>query len=266
MTIKVAIAGARGRMGRAAVEAIMGLQDMKIVAVLDYKGDGLFLNGDLVDDDPTGIPIFTSFDTLVNEVKPDVLLELTNPDTVYENIDNAIRKGVRPVVGTSGLSPESIEKLIGLANEKEVGGIIAPNFSIGAVLMMKFAAMASRYLGDIEIIESHHDQKVDAPSGTAIKTAEMIKEVRESHVQGHPEEKEHMAGARGATIDGMKIHSVRLPGLLAHQEVILGSKGELLTIRHDSFDRSCFMPGILMAIRNVMDRKDLVYGLEHIIE
>ena len=144
--------------------------------------------------------------------------------------------------------------------------MIAPNFSIGAVLMMKFSVMAAKYLGDIEIIESHHDQKVDAPSGTALKTAEMIMEVREPHRQGHPDEKEQMAGARGANIDGMKIHSVRLPGLLAHQEVLLGSTGELLTIRHDSFDRSCFMPGVLMSIRDVMQRDNLIYGMENIIE
>lgn len=264
--IKVVIAGARGRMGTAAVEAIPKVEGMKIVAALDYKYEGLFLHGDQVSEDQNGIPIYTSFDLLVKETNPDVLLDLTNPEVVYENMHKAISYGIRPVVGTSGLSFEDIEKIKEFANDNEVGGIIAPNFSIGAVLMMKFSAMAARYLGDIEIIESHHDQKVDAPSGTAMKTAEMIMEVRESHAQGHADEKEHIAGARGATIDGMKIHSVRLPGLLAHQEVLLGSEGELLTIRHDSFDRSCFMPGIVMAIHNVMERKDLVYGLENIIE
>ena len=150
--------------------------------------------------------------------------------------------------------------------KRQIGGIIAPNFSIGAVLMMKFSAMAARYLDDIEIIEMHHDQKVDAPSGTAMKTAEMIMDVREPHIQGHPDEKEQYEGARGADFDGMKIHSVRLPGFLAHQQVLLGGQGEMLTIRHDSFDRKCFMPGILMAIRNVMERENLVYGLENIIE
>lgn len=178
---------------------------------------------------------------------------------------NAIIRGIRPVVGTSGLSNENIVELQMLSAEQEVGGIIAPNFSIGAVLMMKFAAMAARYLEDVEIIESHHDQKVDAPSGTALKTVEMIKDVRAAHRQGHPDEKENLAGARGADVEGMKIHSVRLPGLLAHQEVLLGSKGELLTIKHDSFDRSCFMPGIVMSIRNVMEQKKLIYGLENII-
>lgn len=266
MTIKVAIAGARGRMGTAAVKAIKNATDMEIVAALDYKYEGLFLHDKEVNDDYTGIPIFTSFNLLANEVKPDVLLDLTGPEAVYENMHNAITNGVRPVVGTSGLTFEDIETLKNFAEETRVGGIIAPNFSIGAVLMMKFSAMAAKYLQDIEIIESHHDQKLDAPSGTAMKTAEMIMDVRSSHTQGHPDEKEQLDGARGADIDGMKIHSVRLPGLLAHQEVLLGSEGELLTIRHDSFDRSCFMPGVLLAIRNVIGRTDLIYGLEHIIE
>ena len=266
MTIRVAIAGARGRMGIAAVKAITDAGDMEIVAALDHKHDGSFLHGTEVNDERGGIPIYTSFELLESETKPDVLLELTNPDAVYQNMYQAIANGIRPVVGTSGLSLENIEELTTFAKDKKVGGIIAPNFSIGAVLMMKFSAMAARYLGDIEIIESHHDQKVDAPSGTALKTAEMIKDARKPHRQGHPDEKEHMLGARGADIDGMKIHSVRLPGLLAHQEVLLGSKGELLTIRHDSFDRSCFMPGVLMSIRDVMERENLIYGLENIIE
>ncbi|AOV08051.1 4-hydroxy-tetrahydrodipicolinate reductase [Sporosarcina ureilytica] len=266
MTIKIVLAGARGRMGSAAIEAINKIEDMEIVAALDYKNDGLFLHENKVHDTEIGIPIFTSFDRLIKHVQPDVLLDLTTPDVVYENMYNAIKNGIRPVVGTSGLSFDEIEKLTEFANEKEIGGIIAPNFSIGAVLMMKFSAMAARYLGDIEIIESHHNQKVDAPSGTAMKTAEMIMNVREAHIQGHEEEKEHVKGARGADIEGMKIHSIRLPGLLAHQEVLLGAEGELLTLRHDSFNRSCFMPGVLMAIRNVLVRKDLVYGLENILD
>lgn len=266
MTIKVAIAGARGRMGTAAVKAVQEAEDMQIVAALDYKYEGLFLNDTEVTEQPGGIPIYTSFESLVADLEPDVLLDLTGPDAVYQNMHNAISKGVRPVVGTSGLSFEEVAKLAEFANGEKVGGIIAPNFSIGAVLMMKFSAMAARYLGDIEIIEMHHDQKLDAPSGTAMKTAELIMDVREPHAQGHPEEEEKMPGARGADLDGMKIHSVRLPGLLAHQKVLLGSEGELLTIQHDSFDRSCFMPGILLSIRHVMNQQDLIYGLENIIE
>lgn len=264
--IKVAIAGARGRMGTEAVKAITNATDMEIVAALDYKYGGLYLHKDEVTEDSSGIPIYTSFDVLVKDKNPHVLLDLTDPEAVYDNMHNAIRNGVHPVVGTSGLSFENIQKLTVYAHEREIGGIIAPNFSIGAVLMMKFSAMAAKYLTDIEIIESHHNQKLDAPSGTAMKTVEMIMDVRNPHKQGHPDEKEQLEGARGADVDGMKIHSVRLPGLLAHQEVLLGSKGELLTIKHDSFDRSCFMPGVLLAIRNVIEQKELIYGLEHIID
>lgn len=266
MTIKIAIAGARGRMGAAAVEAILKAEDMDIVAALDYKYQGRFLHDNCVNDDQVGIPIYTSFEQLVHDTAPDVLIDLTDPNAVYNNMHNAITHHVRPVVGTSGLTFEQIADLTDLSKEHGVGGIIAPNFSIGAVLMMKFAAMAAKYLDDIEIIESHHNQKVDAPSGTAMKTAEMIMKVREAHTQGNPNETEHVRGARGADVEGMKIHSVRLQGLLAHQEVLLGGKGELLTIRHDSFDRSSFMPGIILAIQNVMEQKELIYGLDKIID
>lgn len=266
MTIKVAIAGARGRMGVEAVKAVEHAGDMEIVAILDYKNDGLYLHNEEVNDRGVGFPIYTSFDALVEATEPHVLLDLTTPDVVFTNMYNAIQHGVRPVVGTSGLKMEEIERLTDFAREREVGGIIAPNFSIGAVLAMKFSAYAARYLQDVEIIELHHNQKVDAPSGTAMKTVEMITEVREAHQQGHQDETEQLAGARGADVEGMKVHSVRLRGLLAHQEVLLGGEGELLTIRHDSFNRSSFMPGILMSIRHVMNDKELIYGLEHILE
>lgn len=266
MTIKVAIAGARGRMGVEAVKAVQKAADMEVVAILDYKNDGLFLHEEQVNHAGEGTPIYTSFDELINQTAPDVLLDLTTPDVVFKHMHEAIERGVRPVVGTSGLQMAEIEQLTNFAKEREVGGIIAPNFSIGAVLAMKFSAYAAKYLQDIEIIELHHNQKVDAPSGTAVKTAEMITEVRTEHRQGHPDEKEHLAGARGADVEGMRIHSVRLPGLLAHQEVLLGGEGELLTLRHDSFNRSSFMPGVLMSIRHVMAEKTLIYGLEHILD
>ena len=266
MTIKVAIAGARGRMGSQALKAMLETADIKVIAVLDYKYDGQFLNDSDVNDQSIGVPIFTSLNRLVTFEKPDVLVDLTDPEAVYKNAREALELGIRPVIGTSGLTEENIDDLSSLAEKMKRGVIIAPNFSIGAVLMMKFSAMAARYLGDVEILEMHHDQKVDAPSGTAVKTADMIKEVRAKHRQGHAEEKELQIGARGADIEGMKIHSIRLPGLLAHQEVLLGGTGELLTIRHDSFNRSCFMPGILMSIRKVMEKEELYYGLENILD
>lgn len=265
-TIKVAIAGARGRMGTAAIRAIEGAADTEVVAALDYKHEGQFLHNGTITDEDAGIPIYTSLQALHAAHHPDVLLDVTDPDAVFGNATAALSLGMHVVIGTSGLTQESIEDLEALAAEQKKSCIIAPNFSIGAVLMMKFAQQAARYLGDIEILEMHHDRKLDAPSGTAVKTADMIREVRAPHIQGHPEEQEHLQGARGADVEGMKIHSIRLPGLLAHQEVLLGGEGELLTIRHDSFDRNCFMPGILLAIREAAARQQFVYGLEKIID
>ncbi|MFJ7933466.1 4-hydroxy-tetrahydrodipicolinate reductase [Sporosarcina sp. NPDC096371] len=264
--IKIAIAGIRGRMGGAALQAITAAPDLEVVAALDYKYEGMYLHNSVITEESVGVPFYTSLADLAAETHPDVLLDVTDPDAVFNNVKEAIALGICPVVGTSGLTKDQIEILSELSSSAQVGSIIAPNFSIGAVLMMKFSVMAARYLGDVEILEMHHDRKLDAPSGTAVKTAQMIMNVREPHVQGHPEEQEHQAGARGADVEGMKIHSIRLPGLLAHQQVLLGGEGELLTIRHDSFDRNSFMPGILMAAREVMSRKDLVYGLENIID
>jgi 4-hydroxy-tetrahydrodipicolinate reductase len=176
-----------------------------------------------------------------------------------------LEAGARPVVGTTGFSPSDIGELESLARRLRIGGLVAPNFAIGAVLLMKFAAEASRYLPDVEIIELHHNQKADAPSGTAIKTAELIEAV-----QGTPQgmkvaEKELLSGARGGRHNRVRIHSVRLPGLVAHQEVLLGGVGQVLTLRHDSLSRESFMPGVLLGVRRVMELDHLVYGLEKLL-
>ncbi len=202
---------------------------------------------------------------LIEETKPDVLIDLTSPQAVYDHVKVSLLHNVRPVVGTTGFTDEQLEELIQLAEEQKTGCIIAPNFAIGAVLMMKFAKEAAKYLPNVEIIELHHDRKLDAPSGTAKKTAQMIAEVREAQKQGHPLEEETMKGARGADFEGMRIHSVRLPGLVAHQEVIFGGKGQLLTIRHDSFNRESFMDGIVYCVEKVMELDKLVYGMENIL-
>ncbi|MEK4245459.1 4-hydroxy-tetrahydrodipicolinate reductase [Psychrobacillus sp. FSL K6-2684] len=257
MVIKVAVAGPRGKMGREAVGTIIKNEDFLLVGLLDSKKTEATL-GD-------NIPIYTSLTELIEETAPDVLVDLTVPSAVYEHIITALEYGVRPVVGTTGFSEVQLDNIRNLVEEKQVGCIIAPNFSIGAVLMMKFAQTAAKYLPDVEIIELHHDEKVDAPSGTAIKTAQMIQNTREASVQGHPEEEEILKGARGANFDGMRIHSVRLPGLIAHQQVLLGGDGQLLTLRHDSFNRSSFMSGVVISIKEVMNQSKLVYGLEEII-
>ena len=160
---------------------------------------------------------------------------------------------------------DEIAELIALSEDKKIGGLIAPNFAIGAILLMEFAAKAAKYFPDLEIIELHHDKKKDAPSGTAVKTAELIREVRQSKKQGAPDEVETLKGARGADFDGMRIHSVRLPGLVAHQEVIFGAQGEGLTLRHDSYDRISFMSGVNIGIKAVVKQDKLVYGLEKLL-
>ncbi|MER2105830.1 MAG: 4-hydroxy-tetrahydrodipicolinate reductase [Solibacillus sp.] len=265
MTIKVAIAGARGKMGIEAVHTMMKRDGMELVAVLDYKQEGVTL-ADL-GTFPTHYtaPIFTDFTELVEKTQPDVLIDLTNPEAVYEHTKQALLHNVRPVIGTTGFTDEQLAELTELAATKSLGCIIAPNFAIGAILMMKFAREAAKYLPDIEIIEMHHDRKLDAPSGTGLKTAQMIAEARAEKTQGHPNEKETHAGARGADFEGMKIHSVRLPGLVAHQQVLFGGDGQLLTIRHDSLNRGSFMSGVAFCVEEVMKMEKLVYGLENII-
>jgi len=254
--IKVLVAGAKGRMGSMVVQMVMADQDLEYVGGVDLY----------VDEHPgSEQPIFKSVEEAIIAVKPDVLVDFTTPDSVKQNMETAINLGVCPVVGTTGLAMEDILIMDRLAKEQKIGGIIAPNFAIGAVLMMRFAAMAAKYLPNVEIIEMHHDKKLDAPSGTAIKTAELIAKEREKIRQGNPAEKESIEGARGGEFAGFRIHSVRLPGLVAHQEVIFGDQGQTLSIRHDSLDRQSFMPGVNLAIKKVIDLVGITYGLEHLL-
>ncbi|WP_066294335.1 4-hydroxy-tetrahydrodipicolinate reductase [Bacillus sp. FJAT-29937] len=263
--INIVIAGARGRMGREAVQLVQNTDQYQLVAVVDHKNGGGLLSDF---DGFTGldIPIYTDMSQCFQEIKADVLIDLTTPEFGMLHAKTALVHGVRPVVGTTGFTKENLNELESLCCEKELGCIIAPNFAIGAILMMKFAQMAGKYFNDVEIIELHHDQKLDAPSGTAVKTAEMIAGVRQSKKQGHPDEKETISGARGADFEGMHIHSVRLPGLVAHQQVMFGSEGQTLTIRHDSYNRASFMSGVKHAVDTVLGIDTLVYGLENILE
>lgn len=264
--IKIIIAGPRGRMGREAVKMVHSADQFQLVSVVDHKHDGKKLN-ELNDFKQYGeVPIFSNIEECLQKSDADVLVDLTTPEFGYFHTKTALEYGVRPVVGTTGFTQAQLDELKSRAEEKEIGCIIAPNFAIGAVLMMKFSQMAAKYFQDIEIIELHHDQKLDAPSGTAIKTAEMISTVRNKKEQGHPNEKETLSGARGANLDGMHIHSVRLPGLIAHQQVLFGADGQSLTLRHDSYNRASFMSGVKLSIETVMNVDTLIYGLENIIE
>ncbi|NGP43730.1 4-hydroxy-tetrahydrodipicolinate reductase [Bacillaceae bacterium SIJ1] len=262
--IKIIVAGPRGKMGREALQLIERTAHFSLVAAIDRTHDGETVR------DVTNIPldamIYTDAEQCLNNVDADVLIDLTIPEAGKRHAKMALEAGVSPVIGTSGFSQHDIAQLTELAEAKETGCIIAPNFALGAVLMMKFAKTAAKYMPDVEIIEKHHDQKLDAPSGTAVKTAEMIRDVREQKHQGHEDEKEILPGARGADVDGMKVHSMRLPGLVAHQQVIFGSNGETLTIQHDSIHRVSFMSGVQLAVETVQSLNTLVYGLDELID
>jgi 4-hydroxy-tetrahydrodipicolinate reductase len=252
-------------MGKEAVKLVWNTEHFELAAVVDHKYEGMKLS-DLEGFQGVEVSIYTDLEKCLQNVEADVLIDLTTPEVGMFHAKTALQYNVRPVVGTTGFSKDDLEELNSLCQEKELGCIIAPNFAIGAVLMMKFSQMAAKYFNDIEIIELHHDQKLDAPSGTAVKTAEMISAVRNSKKQGHPNEKETIEGARGAVYDGMHIHSVRLPGLVAHQQVLFGSDGQTLTIRHDSYNRGSFMSGVKVAVETLMNINTFVYGLENILE
>ena len=262
---KIVIAGPRGRMGSEAIKLVERTEEYELVAVVDHKHGGKKLN-ELDGLSTSPVPIYDNMSVCLTEVKADVLIDLTTPEVGMNHTRTALELGVRPVVGTTGFTEENLKELEELCREKEIGCIIAPNFAVGAVLMMKFSQIAAKYFPDVEIIELHHDQKLDAPSGTAVKTAQMISEVRNEKTQGHPHEKETIQGARGANFDGMHIHSVRLPGLIAHQQVMFGADGQALTIRHDSYNRASFMSGVKLAVDTVKNVQTLIYGLENIID
>ncbi|MCY8509528.1 4-hydroxy-tetrahydrodipicolinate reductase [Bacillus mojavensis] len=263
-TIKVVIAGPRGRMGQEAVKLAEKTPHFDLVGAVDHTYDQRKLSDVMaVESDAL---IYTDIHACFTETTPDVLIDLTTPEIGKVHTKVALEHGVRPVVGTTGFSEADLKELTTLTEEKGIGAIIAPNFALGAVLMMKFSKMAANYFDDVEIIELHHDQKLDAPSGTALKTAEMISDVRKEKQQGHPDEKEILPGARGAELNGIRLHSVRLPGLIAHQEVMFGMDGQTLQIRHDSYNRASFMSGVKLSVEQVMKIDQLVYGLENIID
>ena len=253
--IKVIISGFKGRMGSTAVDMVNNDPELELAALIDPY---------TTEKEVDGIPVFNDKADVLG-VAADVWVDFTIPDVAYANTKFAIEHNICPVVGTTGFTEAQISELIDLSQSKKIGGLIAPNFAIGAILVMEFAQKAAQYLPDVEIIELHHDKKKDAPSGTAVKTAELIKETRTYKKQGAADEVETLPGARGAEFDGMRIHSVRLPGLVAHQEVIFGANGEGLTLRHDSYDRVSFMGGVNLGIKKVVNLDTLVYGLEHLL-
>ena len=257
--IRVVVAGACGRMGRETCGAVSSAEDMELVGACDVSSVGRDL-AEVVDAVVPNLQVRDDLDSLLATLKPDVVVDFTTPAVVAGNIRTAIRHRIPTVVGTTGITPDDLKVEDEAARQAGVGVLVAPNFAIGAVLMMKFAAEAARHMPSVEIIELHHDKKLDAPSGTSLITARLIADAR----GGAPAATEQPA-ARGAEHKGVRIHSVRLPGLVAHQEVIFGGLGQTLTIRHDSLDRSSFMPGVLLAVRKARDIRGLVYGLDRLL-
>lgn len=261
--IRVAVIGAAGRMGREVVKAVAGQEDMVLVAAVDPAAPNQDA-GALAGIGANGVTVESDLAAALVRTRPQVMVDFTQPGVVLDHLRLAIERGVAAVIGTTGINAEALSSLSALAAEHGGRVVIAPNFALGAILMMHFASIAARFCPRSEIIELHHDAKLDAPSGTAIKTAEMILSARgESGPERHSQEK--LPGARGAAMNGIHLHSVRLPGLVAHQEVIFGLEGQTLTIRHDSFDRSSFMPGVLLAVREVLHRPGITYGLESLL-
>ena len=247
--INIAVCGANGKMGQEVIKAVQTADDMTLVARIDIN------NGQ-----------FATIKDAKDSVDIDILVDFTQPQAIYENALYCLNNNINIVIGTTGLSDSQINELKNLSESTKTGCLIAPNFSTGAVLMMKFAQMAAKYFNNAEIIELHHNQKKDAPSGTAVKTAAMMAEVNENLAAGNCEETETIEGARGAnSYNNIHIHSVRMPGFMASQEVVFGSNGQTLKIRHDSTDRECYMPGVLLAIRYVSGHKSFVYGLDNIL-
>lgn len=262
--IRVVVVGAKGRMGRETVKAVLNDPELELVGAVDRSLNGVLVS-EVIGVETGSLQFANDLDKTLLETKADVMVDFTNPAVIKGNIDTAIQYGVRPVVGTTGMTPEEIAAWDESCKERGIGGVIAPNFAIGAILMMRFAAEAARFLPHVEIIEMHHDQKLDAPSGTAIKTLELIAKEREKMGQGHQNEHESIKGSRGGDYEGMRVHSVRLPGYVAHQQVIFGGLGQTLTIRHDSINRESFMPGVVMSCKEVMKYEGMVYGLENLL-
>ncbi len=245
--LRVAVIGARGRMGTEAVRAVTEAEDMELVAALG-RGDAL-----------SGL----------TDADAEVAIELTHPDAVMGNLEFCVRHGIHGVVGTTGWTQERLDELNGWLSESPgTGVLIAPNFGIGAVLTMRFAQQAARFFESVEIVELHHPGKADAPSGTAVRTAQLIAGARrEAGLAGQPDATSaSLAGARGADVEGVPVHAVRLRGLVAHQEVLFGDEGEVFTLRHDSMNRGSFMPGVLLGVRRIGGVPGLTFGLEHFMD
>ncbi len=258
--IRVVVTGATGRMGGEVARALAAEPSFELAGLVSRKASAGRLPG------WEGIPAAPTAGELLDQVRADVLVDFTVAEAAFENARAALRRRVAPVIGTSGLTPDQVAALAEEARTVGVGGAVVPNFAVGAVLMMHLARQAARFFDAAEIIELHHDGKADAPSGTAVATARLLAEARPGGFRRNVPAKEPLPGSRGAEYGGISIHAVRLPGLVAHQEVIFGGRGQTLTIRHDSTSRESFIPGVLLAIRRVVETREFYFGLEKILD
>jgi len=257
--IRVIVHGAAGKVGQEVVRAVCGEDDMQLVGAVDMKaaGDSLSL--------PNGsgsVPFSADLGDILTRCQPNVMVDFSIASATMPAVRLAAEKGVNLVIGTTGFSPDDIKEIERLATEHGIGAVMAPNFALGAVLMMHLAKIAAKYLDYAEIIELHHHLKADAPSGTARMTARQMAAARGKPFLQPPGKD---AASRGEQVEGVSIHSVRLPGLMAHQEVILGAPGQTLSIRHDTINRECYMPGVMLAVREVVKRKGLILGLDTLL-
>ena len=261
MPITVAVTGATGKMAKEVMAAVVRDPGLALAGTVSRSASGQSLEA------PWGgsVPLAPDIAGLLALVKPDVLVDFTNAGYAMPLLRTAIAAGVRPVIGTSGVTDEQVAELAALCRQHGVGGVFAANFALGGVVMMHLAAVAARYFDNAEIIEMHHDQKADAPSGTAIATAQMMAAARGQAFRHPPTHKETLPHGRGAELEGIALHSMRITGALAHQEVVFGALGQTLHIRHNAMSRECYMPGVVIAIKAAMERKDLAVGLETVL-
>ncbi len=259
--IRVVVHGALGRMGREVINALCHEPEMQVVGSVELQVSDDHLP---LPDGSGTVPISANLDYILTDCQPDVLVDFTTAKATMPAVRTATQHGVNLVIGTTGLTSDELSEIDRLAVENKVGAVVAPNFALGAVLMIHLAKVASKYLDYAEIIELHHHQKADSPSGTALSTAKAMAKAR-GKLFYQPSAQEKSSRSRGEQVEGVTIHSVRLPGLLAHQEVILGGPGQTLTIRHDTISRECYMPGVILAIKEVVKHEGLVYSLDTLL-
>ena len=259
--IRVVVNGALGRMGREIITTLCREPEIQVVGAVELQVSEDYLP---LPDNSGSVPFSSNLDYILTKCQPDVLVDFTIAQATMPAVRIAVKQGVNLVIGTTGLTADELSEINRLALAHKVGAVVAPNFALGAVLMIHLAKIAAKYLDYAEIIELHHNLKTDSPSGTALSTAKAMAAARGKPFK-HPPEQKKTSASRGEQVEGVTIHSVRLPGLMAHQEVLLGGPGQTLSIRHDTINRECYMPGVMLAIKEVVKRQGLIYGLDTLL-